>query len=53
MNSSRPLPKFDPRTIPVLGIDDHLAGVALDQLTPHALRERFRHPPVWTPEHSV
>ena len=53
MNSSRPLPKFDPRTIPVLGIDDHLAGVALDQLTPQALRERFRHPPVWTPEHSV
>ncbi len=53
MNSSKPLPLFDPRTIPVLGIDSHLAGVALDRLTPQALRERFRHPPLWTPEHSV
>ena len=53
MKFTRPLPKFDPRSIPVLGIDDHLAGVALERLTPQALRERFRHPPVWTPEHSV
>jgi len=53
MNASKPLPKFDPRSIPVLGIDDHLAGVPLDRLSPQALRERFRHPPVWTPEHSV
>jgi len=53
MNSSKPLPKFDPRSIPVLGIDDHLEGVPLERLSPHALRERFRHPPVWTPEHSV
>ena len=53
MNSSRPLPKFDPRSIPVLGIDDHLTGVPLDRLTPEALRERFRHPPAWAPEHSV
>ncbi|MFC5520897.1 CoA pyrophosphatase [Polaromonas jejuensis] len=53
MNAYKPLPKFDPRSIPVLGIDDHLAGVSLDRLTPQALRERFRHPPVWTPEHSV
>ncbi|WP_411878116.1 CoA pyrophosphatase [Polaromonas sp. YR568] len=53
MNSTKTLPKFDPRSIPVLGIDDHLAGVALERLTPQALRERFRHPPVWTPEHSV
>lgn len=53
MNSSKPLPKFDPRSIPVLGIDDHLAGVPLERLSPQALRERFRHPPVWTPEHSV
>ena len=48
MNSYKPLPKFDPRSIPVLGIDDHLAGVPLDRLSPQALRERFRHPPVWT-----
>jgi 8-oxo-dGTP pyrophosphatase MutT (NUDIX family) len=53
MKFTQPLPKFDPRSIPVLGIDDHLAGVALERLTPQALRERFRHPPVWTPEHSV
>lgn len=53
MSFIKPLPKFDPRSIPVLGIDNHLAGVALDRLAPEALRERFRHPPVWTPEHSV
>lgn len=52
MNPAKP-PVFDPRSIPVLGIDSHLAGVALDRLTPQALRDRFRHPPVWTPEHSV
>ncbi len=53
MNPSKPLPLFDPRSIPVLGIDNHLTGVALDRLTPQALRERFRHPPAWMPEHSV
>ncbi len=53
MKSAQPLQLFDPRAIPVLGIDNHLAGVSLDRLTPHALRERFRHPPAWTPEHSV
>ena len=50
---SIPLPLFDPRSIPVLGIDSHLAGIGPDQLTPQALRDRFRHPPVWAPEHSV
>ena len=53
MNFTRPLPKFDPRSIPVLGIDDHLEGVAAARMTPPALRERFARPPVWTPEHSV
>lgn len=53
MNANKPLPKFDPRTIPVLGIDDHLAGVAPERLDAQALRQRFRHPPPWTPEHSV
>ena len=53
MKFTKPLPKFDPRSIPVLGIDDHLEGVALERLTARALRERFRHPPLWTPEHSV
>lgn len=50
---SRPLPSFDPRTVPVSGIDHHLAGVALERLTPQALRQRFRYPPLWAPEHSV
>ena len=53
MQLSKPLPKFDPRTIPVQGIDDHLNCVALDRLTPDALRQRFASPPLWTPEHSV
>jgi 8-oxo-dGTP pyrophosphatase MutT (NUDIX family) len=53
MNFTRPLPKFDPRSIPVLGIDDHLEGVAARYLTAPALRERFAKPPVWTAEHSV
>jgi 8-oxo-dGTP pyrophosphatase MutT (NUDIX family) len=53
MTFTKPLPKFDPRSIPVLGIDDHLAGVEAAQLTPKALRERFLNPPIWTPEHSV
>ena len=53
MQFSKPLPKFDPRSIPVLGIDDHLAGVPPERLTPAAMRQRFAQPPVWTPEHSV
>ena len=53
MNFHKPLPQFDPRSIPVMGIDDHLAGVELANLTPAALRQRFLHPPVWKPEHSV
>lgn len=53
MNANKPLPIFDPRSIPVEGIDDHLAGVPLSSLTPEALRQRFLQPPVWVPEHSV
>lgn len=53
MTFTKPLPKFDPRSIPVIGVDTHLSGVAEQELTPQALRQRFRHPPVWTPEHSV
>jgi 8-oxo-dGTP pyrophosphatase MutT (NUDIX family) len=53
MRFSKPLPKFDPCSIPVQGIDDHLEAVARDRLTPHALRQRFSCPPIWTPEHSV
>ena len=53
MPFSKPLPKFDPRSIPVHGVDDHLEGVAPDRLTPDAMRARFVNPPIWTPEHSV
>ena len=53
MKFTKPLPKFDPRSIPVVGIDDHLEGVADRHLTAAALRARFLNPPVWTPEHSV
>jgi 8-oxo-dGTP pyrophosphatase MutT (NUDIX family) len=44
------LPNFDPRTVPVLGIDTHLPAVGRDALSPVALRDRFRSPPSWEPE---
>ena len=53
MTFTRPLPPFDPRSIPVQGIDDHLERVAHERLTPEFLRSRFLQPPLWTPEHSV
>ena len=53
MQFSKPLPKFDPKSISVLGWDDHLDSVSPDRLTPHALRARFASPPLWTPEYSA
>ncbi len=44
------LPNFDPRTVPVAGIDVHLPAVPLASLTPQALRRRFASPPAWEPE---
>lgn len=44
------LPHFDPRQIPVAGVDSHLPAVALASLQPAALRQRFATPPVWAPE---
>ena len=44
------LPQFDPRLIPVAGVDSHLPGVPLTSLQPDALRRRFASPPVWEPE---
>jgi 8-oxo-dGTP pyrophosphatase MutT (NUDIX family) len=44
------LPHFDPRAVPVTGIDTHLPAVARACLTPVALRERFAAPPAWEPE---
>jgi 8-oxo-dGTP pyrophosphatase MutT (NUDIX family) len=46
------LPNFDPRTVPVIGIDSHLRPVDARALTPQALRERFLAPPAWQPEVS-
>ena len=45
-----PLPAFDPRTVPVTGVDSDLPPVVAAQLTPTALRTRFTAPPVWEPE---
>ncbi|MBB6562828.1 8-oxo-dGTP pyrophosphatase MutT (NUDIX family) [Acidovorax soli] len=44
------LPDFDPRKVPVVGVDAHLPAVALAAQTPEALRLRFAHPPQWEPE---
>lgn len=53
MTITRPLPIFDPRTVPVLSVDTHLADVPLQHLTPAALRQRFLQPPLWTPERNT
>ena len=53
MTFTKPLPKFDPRSIPVQGVDDHMASVVPANLSPESLRRRFLNPPSWTPEHSV
>ena len=44
------LPHFDPRLIPVQGVDSHLPAVPLASLQPAALRQRFATPPKWAPE---
>jgi 8-oxo-dGTP pyrophosphatase MutT (NUDIX family) len=44
------LPNFDPRTVPVIGIDTHLPAVPAEALSAAALRERFASPPNWEPE---
>ena len=44
------LPDFDPRHVPVVGVDRHLPRVAPSQTTPQALRQRFAVPPAWQPE---
>ena len=41
---------FDPLTLPVVGIDDHLPAVPAAVLRPDAMRQRFLMPPVWSPE---
>jgi 8-oxo-dGTP pyrophosphatase MutT (NUDIX family) len=44
------LPHFDPRAVPVVGVDVHLPAVSPQALHPGALRERFASPPAWEPE---
>jgi 8-oxo-dGTP pyrophosphatase MutT (NUDIX family) len=44
------LPSFDPRNVPVSGIDSDLPPVSPDRFSPHALRARFATPPLWTPD---
>jgi 8-oxo-dGTP pyrophosphatase MutT (NUDIX family) len=44
------LPHFDPRTVPVIGVDTHLPAVRPEALVPGALRRRFAEPPAWEPE---
>ena len=50
MTSASTLPDFDPRRVPVVGVDSHLPTVPLSAQTPEALRQRFAVPPVWQPE---
>jgi 8-oxo-dGTP pyrophosphatase MutT (NUDIX family) len=44
------LPQFNPRHVPVTGVDAHLPAVPSDRMTPQALRQRFQVPPAWQPE---
>jgi 8-oxo-dGTP pyrophosphatase MutT (NUDIX family) len=44
------LPGFDPREVPVIGVDAHLPAVTADRLDPQSLRRRFAQPPEWEPE---
>lgn len=44
------LPHFDPRQIPVEGVDSHLPPVFMTSLQPAALRQRFSNLPKWEPE---
>lgn len=44
------LPSFDPRVVPVIGVDSHLPAVPGEQLAPPAVKQRFARPPDWQPE---
>lgn len=44
------IPYFDPRAVPALGFDSHMPAVPAQALDAQALRARFAHPPIWTPE---
>lgn len=44
------IPQFDPRKIPIEGLDAELPAVARERLAPLALRTRLANPPRWEPE---
>ena len=44
------LPDFDPRKVPVIGVDAHLPPVRPEAMQPQGLRQRFAQPPQWDPE---
>ncbi len=44
------IPNFDPRAVPVTGIDAHLPPVPASRLDPAVLRARFLEDRPWTPE---
>jgi 8-oxo-dGTP pyrophosphatase MutT (NUDIX family) len=50
MTLANVLPSFDPRRVPVVGVDGHLPKVPPPALQPLALEQRFRAPPTWVPE---
>ncbi|MBS0291393.1 MAG: CoA pyrophosphatase [Proteobacteria bacterium] len=50
MSSLSSLPDFDPRAVPLVGVDVGLPVVPAAAQTPDALRQRFAAPPPWTPE---
>jgi 8-oxo-dGTP pyrophosphatase MutT (NUDIX family) len=43
-------PQFDPRTVPIVGVDAHLPSVAEHVLQAQAIAHRFTQAPSWTPE---
>jgi 8-oxo-dGTP pyrophosphatase MutT (NUDIX family) len=44
------LPNFNPREVPIVGVDTHLPAVSARALSEQALRARFANPPIWQPE---
>ena len=44
------IPQFDPRQVPVEGLDSLLPAVSAERLSVPALRARFSNPPIWEPE---
>lgn len=44
------LPNFDPRLVPVVGVDSHLPKVPAQSMQPAALAQRFARAKPWVPE---